>query len=64
MKKTLFRFLLVGQVASAALSLSACNDLLEPTPVQQLPDSQAIKDAGSARAATIGVYGLLIAARG
>ena len=56
MKKTLFRFLLAGQVATAALSLSACNDLLEPTPVQQLPDSQAIKDAGSARAATIGVY--------
>ena len=56
MKKTLFRFLLAGQVAAAALSLSACNDLLEPTPVQQLPDSQAIKDAGSARAATIGVY--------
>ena len=56
MKKTLFRFLLAGQVATSALSLSACNDLLEPTPVQQLPDSQAIKDAGSARAATIGVY--------
>ena len=56
MKKTLFRFLLAGQVATAALSLSACNDLLEPTPVQQLPDNQAIKDAGSARAATIGVY--------
>ena len=56
MKKTLFRFLLAGQVVTAALSLSACNDLLEPTPVQQLPDSQAIKDAGSARAATIGVY--------
>ena len=56
MKKTLFRFLLAGQVAAAALSLSACNDLLEPTPVQQLPDDQAIKDAGSARAATIGVY--------
>ncbi|GAB2713471.1 membrane protein [Hymenobacter frigidus] len=56
MKKTLFRFLLAGQVAAAALSLSACNDLLEPTPVQQLPDNQAIKDAGSARAATIGVY--------
>jgi len=56
MKKTLFRFLLAGQVAAAALSLSACNDLLEPAPVQQLPDSQAIKDAGSARAATIGVY--------
>ena len=56
MKKTLFRFLLAGQVATAALSLSSCNDLLEPTPVQQLPDSQAIKDAGSARAASIGVY--------
>ena len=56
MKKTLFRFLLAGQVAAAALSLSACNDLLEPTPVQQLPDNQAIKDAGSARAASIGVY--------
>ncbi|WP_310395999.1 RagB/SusD family nutrient uptake outer membrane protein [Hymenobacter sp.] len=56
MKKTLFRLLLAGQVATAALGLSACNDLLEPTPVQQLPDDQAITDAGSARAATIGVY--------
>jgi hypothetical protein len=56
MKKTLFRLLLAGQVATVALSLSACNDLLEPTPVQQLPDDQAITDAGSARAATIGVY--------
>ncbi|MBF9238094.1 RagB/SusD family nutrient uptake outer membrane protein [Hymenobacter sp. BT683] len=56
MKKTLFRLLLAGQVATVALSLSACSDLLEPTPVQQLPDDQAITDAGSARAATIGVY--------
>ena len=56
MKKTLFRLLVAGHVATAVLSLSACSDLLEPTPVQQLPDDQAITDAGSARAATIGVY--------
>ncbi|HEX8328906.1 MAG TPA: RagB/SusD family nutrient uptake outer membrane protein [Hymenobacter sp.] len=56
MKKTLFRFLLASQVAAVTLSLGACSDLLEPTPVQQLPDDQAITDAGSARAATIGVY--------
>ncbi|RSK47515.1 RagB/SusD family nutrient uptake outer membrane protein [Hymenobacter rigui] len=43
-------------LSAASLSISACNDLLEPTPVQQLPDDQAITDAGSARSATIGVY--------
>ncbi|WP_240731430.1 RagB/SusD family nutrient uptake outer membrane protein [Hymenobacter radiodurans] len=56
MKQTLFRLLFASQVAAVSLSLSACNDLLEPQPVQQLPADQAITDAGSARAATIGAY--------
>ncbi|WP_046246352.1 RagB/SusD family nutrient uptake outer membrane protein [Hymenobacter terrenus] len=56
MKNTLFRFLLASQVAAAAFSFSSCNDLLEPTPAQQLTDDKAITDAGSARSATIGVY--------
>ena len=56
MKTSLFRLLLVAQVATVALSLSACQDLLEPTPAQQLPDDRAITDAGSARAAAIGTY--------
>lgn len=56
MKQILVRFLFASQVAAATLVLSACNDLLEPQPVQQLPADQAITDAGSARAATIGAY--------
>ncbi|GAB2476569.1 membrane protein [Hymenobacter qilianensis] len=56
MKHTLYRLLFATQVAAVSLSLSACNDLLEPQPVQQLPADQAITDAGSARAATIGAY--------
>ncbi|MCC3152575.1 RagB/SusD family nutrient uptake outer membrane protein [Hymenobacter sp. BT770] len=56
MKQSLFRLLLVAQLAAATLGLGACSDLLEPTPVQQLPDDKAITDAGSARAAAIGTY--------
>ena len=56
MKQTIYRLLLAGHVAAAAFSFSGCKDLLEPTPVQQLPDDKAITDAGSARSATIGVY--------
>ncbi|GAB3309600.1 RagB/SusD family nutrient uptake outer membrane protein [Hymenobacter humi] len=56
MKQSLFRLFLVAQVATATLGLGACSDLLEPTPVQQLPDDKAITDAGSARAAAIGTY--------
>ncbi|WP_167856258.1 RagB/SusD family nutrient uptake outer membrane protein [Hymenobacter metallicola] len=49
----LFFAILLG---ASTLSITACNDLLEPTPVQQLADDKAITDAGSARSATIGVY--------
>lgn len=56
MKKTLYHLLFAAQVLAASLSLTACQDLLDPTPVQQLPDDKAITDAGSARSATIGVY--------
>ena len=56
MKLTLYRLLFATQVAAVSLGLTACNDLLEPQPVQQLPADQAITDAGSARAATIGAY--------
>ncbi|RPD50519.1 RagB/SusD family nutrient uptake outer membrane protein [Hymenobacter sediminis] len=48
--------LFAAVLGAATLSFSACNDLLDPTPVQQLPDDQAITDASSARSATIGVY--------
>ncbi|TGD82781.1 RagB/SusD family nutrient uptake outer membrane protein [Hymenobacter wooponensis] len=56
MKKTLYRLLFAAQLSTAVLSLTGCQDLLDPTPVQQLPDDKAITDAGSARSATIGVY--------
>ncbi|QIL77624.1 RagB/SusD family nutrient uptake outer membrane protein [Hymenobacter sp. HDW8] len=56
MKQTIYRLLFATQVAAVSLSLASCNDLLEPQPVQQLPADQAITDAGSARAATIGAY--------
>ncbi|TGE08097.1 RagB/SusD family nutrient uptake outer membrane protein [Hymenobacter fodinae] len=56
MKKTIYRLLFAAQLSIAAVSLTGCQDLLDPTPVQQLPDDKAITDAGSARSATIGVY--------
>jgi tetratricopeptide (TPR) repeat protein len=56
MKKNLYRLLFAFHATAATLGLSACNDLLEPTPVQQLPTDRAITDAGSARSATIGAY--------
>jgi hypothetical protein len=59
MNKTINRLLLASQLATAALAFTACSDLLEPTPAQQLPADKAITDAGSARAATIGAYDLV-----
>ncbi|WP_257883310.1 RagB/SusD family nutrient uptake outer membrane protein [Hymenobacter sp. DG01] len=56
MKSSLYHLLFAAVLGAATLSFSACNDLLDPTPVQQLPDDQAITDASSARSATIGVY--------
>ncbi|MCA8831495.1 RagB/SusD family nutrient uptake outer membrane protein [Hymenobacter pini] len=56
MKSSLYHLLFAAVLGASTLSISACNDLLDPTPVQQLPDDQAITDASSARSATIGVY--------
>ncbi|HEX8428478.1 RagB/SusD family nutrient uptake outer membrane protein [Hymenobacter sp.] len=56
MKSSIYHLFFAVVLGASALSISACNDLLEPTPVQQLPDNRAITDAGSARSATIGVY--------
>ncbi|MET4106580.1 RagB/SusD family nutrient uptake outer membrane protein [Hymenobacter sp. UYP22] len=56
MKSSLYHLLFAAVLGAFTLSISACNDLLDPTPVQQLPDDQAITDASSARSATIGVY--------
>ncbi|WP_426059080.1 RagB/SusD family nutrient uptake outer membrane protein [Hymenobacter sp. B1770] len=56
MKQTITCLLVVSHLAAASLGLAACDSLLEPTPAQQLPADKAITDAGSARAATIGVY--------
>nr|WP_055562802.1 RagB/SusD family nutrient uptake outer membrane protein [Hymenobacter sp. AT01-02] len=56
MKSSLYQLLFAAILGATTLSITACHDLLDPTPVQQLPDDQAITDAGSARSATIGVY--------
>ncbi|MBC6988399.1 RagB/SusD family nutrient uptake outer membrane protein [Hymenobacter sp. BT491] len=56
MRQSIYRLLFAFQAAAVTLSFTACNDLLEPTPAQQLPDDKAITDAGSARSATIGAY--------
>ncbi|OUJ75151.1 RagB/SusD family nutrient uptake outer membrane protein [Hymenobacter crusticola] len=56
MKQTIHRLLFAFHLTAAGLAFTACRDLLEPTPVQQLSDDKAITDAGSARSATIGVY--------
>ncbi|WP_022826139.1 RagB/SusD family nutrient uptake outer membrane protein [Hymenobacter norwichensis] len=56
MNKNLYRLLFAFSVAAATTGLTGCNDLLDPTPVQQLPADRAITDAGSARSATIGAY--------
>ncbi|SFP93147.1 RagB/SusD family nutrient uptake outer membrane protein [Hymenobacter arizonensis] len=56
MKQTITRLLFASHLAAASLSLTSCDNLLEPTPAQQLPADKAITDAGSARAAAIGAY--------
>ena len=50
------RFVLQAALLTGLLLAGACKDLLNPTPVQQLPDNNAITDAASARAATLGAY--------
>jgi hypothetical protein len=50
------RFLLQASLLTGLLLTTACSDLLDPTPVQQLADDRAITDAASARAATLGAY--------
>jgi hypothetical protein len=42
-----------------ALALTGCNSVLDQNPVDQLPDSDAITNAGDARAALSGAYNVL-----